>query len=81
LLDTLGTLVHDYEQRHYPKPVNLGTNVLKFLMEEHELRVNDFPELGPPQAMQDLLAGKRELSVRDIQLLAKRFGVAPATFL
>lgn len=81
LLDTLGTLVHDYEQRHYPEPINLGTNVLKFLMEEHELRVNDFPELGLPQAMQDLLAGKRELSVRDIQLLAKRFGVAPATFL
>lgn len=81
LLDTLGTLVHDYEERHYPKPVNMGTNVLKFLMEEHDLNETDLPELGNPQAVKALLTGKRELSIHDIQLLAKRFGVSLATFL
>jgi HTH-type transcriptional regulator/antitoxin HigA len=81
LLDTLSTLVHDYEERHYPEPVNIGINVLRFLMEEHRLTPVDLPELGNPEEVQDLLSGNRELSVQDIQILSKRFSVSPATFL
>jgi len=81
LLDTLGTLVHEYEVNHYPEPVHIGTNVLQFLMEEHSLTSIDLPELGNAQKIQELLTGKRELNVRDVQILSKRFGVSPVTFL
>ena len=81
LLDTLSTLVHEYEERHYPEPVNIGVNVLQFLMEEHGLTPVDLPELGHAQEVEDLLGGNRELSVRDIQILSKRFSISPATFL
>ena len=81
LLDTLGTLVHEYEMNHYPEPVHIGANVLQFLMEEHGLTSIDLPELGNAQKIIELLTGKRELNIRDVQILSKRFGVSPATFL
>ena len=81
LLDTLSTLIQNYEESHFPPPVTVGSNVLRFLMEEHELAPSDLPEIGDTQAVDELLTGKRELSVGDVQRLARRFGVSPATFL
>ena len=81
LLDTLSTLIQNYEESHYPSPVTVGSNVLRFLMEEQELAPSDLPEIGDVQAVEELLTGKRELSVGDVQRLARRFGVSPATFL
>jgi len=81
LLDTLSTLIQNYEESHYPPPVPIGSNVLRFLMEEHELEPSDLPEIGNAQAVAELLTGQRELSVGDVQRLARRFGVSPATFL
>lgn len=37
LLDTLGTLIHAYEEEHYSIPVSSGAEILRFLMEEHGL--------------------------------------------
>jgi HTH-type transcriptional regulator / antitoxin HigA len=81
LLDTLSTLIQNYEESHYPSPVTVGSNVLRFLMEEHELAPGDLPEIGDAQAVEELLTDKRELRVGDVQRLAMRFGVSPATFL
>ena len=81
LLDTLGTLVETYEESAYPAPVPDGTNVLRFLMDEHELTAADLPELGDAQQVEDLLAGRRELSIDNVKQLAKRFDVSPTTFL
>ena len=36
LLDTLGTLVHAYEEENYPIPEVAGADVLRYLMDEHE---------------------------------------------
>lgn len=81
LLDTLSTLIHEYEERHYSEPVHIGGHVLQFLMEEHGLTPVDLPELGRPQAVAELLSGKRELNIQEIKILSKRFNVLPATFL
>ena len=43
LLDTLGTLIHAYEEDHHPIPECSGADVLRFLMEEHGLN-----RIGPP---------------------------------
>ena len=45
-LDTLGTIIHVYEDKHYPMPQTSGADVLQYLMEEHGLRQSDLPEVG-----------------------------------
>jgi HTH-type transcriptional regulator / antitoxin HigA len=80
LLDTLSVLIQAYEEDHYPIDEVTGSEVLKFLMDEHQLTPCSLPELGDQQAMSELLAGKRELSVAQIRALSKRFELSPATF-
>ena len=80
LLDTLGTLVHAYEEEHYPIPDAGGVDVLRFLMEEHGLTQSDLLEIGSQGVVSEILSGKRELNVRQIRMLAKRFKVSPAVF-
>jgi HTH-type transcriptional regulator/antitoxin HigA len=81
LLDTLGTLMHAYEEQHHPMPECSGADVLRFLMEEHGLTQSDLPEVGSQGVVSDILRGKRELNVRQIRALAKRFRVSPAVFI
>ncbi len=80
LLDTLGTIIHAYEEVHHPMPESSGPEMLRFFMAEHGLADADFPELGSPEAVPDILHGKRELTAREIRLLAERFHVSPAVF-
>ena len=80
LLDTLGTLVHAHEEEHYPIPDVSGAEVLRSLMEEHGLTQSDLPEVGSQGVVSEILSGKRELNVRQIRLLAERFGVSTAVF-
>jgi HTH-type transcriptional regulator/antitoxin HigA len=81
LLDTLGTLIHAYEEEHHPIPECSGVDVLRFLMEEHGLTQLDLPEVGSQGVVSDILRGKRELNVRQIRALATRFHVSPAVFI
>jgi HTH-type transcriptional regulator/antitoxin HigA len=81
LLDTLGTLLHAYEEQHYPMPECRGADVLRFLMDEHGLTQSDLPEIGSQGVVSDILRGKRELNVRQIRALTERFHVSPAVFI
>lgn len=80
LLDTLGTVIAAYEADHVVMPLADGRGVLAYLMEEHDLRQSDLPEVGSQGIVSELLSGKRELNVRQIRALAARFGVSPAVF-
>jgi HTH-type transcriptional regulator/antitoxin HigA len=80
LLDTLGVLIHTYEESHAPARDISGIDVLKLLMEEHQLTTADLPELGTPAQVAEILAGLPALNVAQIHTLAKRFGVSAATF-
>ena len=81
LLDTLGILVHEYEERYYPIPECSGAEALRYLMEEHGVKQTELPEIGSQGVVSEILRGKRKLNVRQIHTLAKRFHVSPATFL
>jgi HTH-type transcriptional regulator / antitoxin HigA len=81
LLDTLGTLIHAYEEEHHLIPECSGADVLRFLMEEHGLTQSDLPEIGSQGVVSEILRGKRELNVRQIRALAMRFHVSPAVFI
>lgn len=80
LIDTLGTLIKDYEDRHFPEPEADPIGCLKFLMEEHGLKQNDLNELGSQGVVSEIMSGKRNLNVRQIKALSKRFKVSAATF-
>ena len=80
LLDTLGTVIYAYEEKHYPVPECEGVEALHFFMEEHNLGKDDFPELGTPDTLSKILDGEQELTVRQIHALAEKFQVSPATF-
>ena len=81
LLDTLGTLLEAYEETHHPLPEVGGAEVLRFFMDEHGLTQSDFAEVGSQGVVSEVLSGKRELNVRQIRALAKRFHVSPGVFI
>ena len=80
LLDTLGSVVHAREEQHHPMPKMEGADTLRFLMEEHGLRQSDSPEVDSQGVVSEILGGRRELNVRQIRALSKRFGVSPSVF-
>jgi HTH-type transcriptional regulator/antitoxin HigA len=80
LLDTLGILIHAYEEEFEPIPQASGVEVLRYLMEEHGLQQANLPEIGSQGVVSEILNGKRELNVRQIRALAKRFHISPAAF-
>ena len=81
LLDTLGTLIHAYEEEHFKEPEASGTEMLRYFMEEHGLGQSDLPEVGSQRAVSEVLRGKRELTAKEIRALASRFHVSPAAFI
>ncbi len=81
LLDTLGTLIHAYEEKHHPMPECSGAEMLRFFMDEYGLTQSDLPEIGSQGVVSEILNGKRELNVRQIWALAERFHVSPAVFI
>ena len=80
LLDTLSTLIHVYEEEHYPMPEARAVDILRFCMDENGINQSDLPEVGSQGVVSEILNGKRELNVRQIRLLAKRFHISPAAF-
>jgi HTH-type transcriptional regulator/antitoxin HigA len=80
LLDTLGTLIHAYEEEHFRDPEPNGPEMLRYFMEEHGLKQSDLPEVGSQRAVSEVLRGKRELTANQIRALASRFHVSPSVF-
>ena len=68
----------EFAKRHPDCSAPLDT--LKALMEEHGLKQSDLLELGSQGVVSEILSGKRQLNIRQVKLLAKRFKVSPAVF-
>ena len=81
LLEVLGSLVESYEEENFKPIEGEPIEVLKFLMQEHNLSQKDMKQLGSQGVVSEILNGKRELNVRQIKELSKRFGVSPAVFI
>jgi len=80
LIDILGTLIEDYENKHIPEPTGDPISSLKHFMEEHNLRQSDLPEIGSQGVVSEILNRTRQLNVAPIKALSKRFNVSPAVF-
>ncbi len=80
LIDIVGDLIEDYEAEHHALPETTGVQALKFLMEQHDLKQSDLTEIGSQGVVSEILAGKRELNIRQVRALSERFAVSAATF-
>jgi|688.fasta_scaffold185132_3 HTH-type transcriptional regulator/antitoxin HigA len=81
LIESISHLIAAYEAEHHPAPEIKGIEALRFLMEDHQLKQSDLPEIGSQGVVSEILSGKRRLNARQIKLLAKRFHVDPSTFI
>ena len=76
LVTLLADQLREYEARVHPWPdTATPAQVLRLLMDEHGLTQRDLPEVGSQGVVSELLAGKRQFNLRQVQALAQRFAV------
>lgn len=80
LVNTLGSLIGEYDDVHYPVQEVSPLAMLRFLMSENSLAQSDLPEIGSQGVVSEILNGKRDLNVRQIKALSGRFHVPPGVF-
>ena len=81
-LNILGTLVKEYETQNYPMPKLNPIDLIKSLLEELDLHPRDLVPLFPNEAViLDILNGERELTIGQVEKLARFFKIHPTAFL
>jgi HTH-type transcriptional regulator/antitoxin HigA len=53
---------------------------VRILIDQYQLQLSDLPEIGNQQLVSDILNGKRELTLEQIQRLANRFDLPVSLF-
>ena len=81
LLELLGVLIEEYEDRIHPLPTVEPHEMLRHLLEENNLRPGDLVEIMPKSRVSEILSGKRAISKGQAKELAKRFRVPVDVFL
>jgi HTH-type transcriptional regulator/antitoxin HigA len=81
LMETIGNLIETYESQYINEIEGNPIDALNALMEEHGLKQSDLSEIGSQGVVSEVLSGKRQLNVRQIKKLSKRFKVSPAVFI
>lgn len=74
-------LIEHWENEHVQIPDAEPREVLRFLLEQNNLKQKDLVEIASQTLISDILAGRRDISKRLAKLLADRFNVEVAAFL
>lgn len=75
-LEVLGILVEEYEKKHFPIEAPEPVEAIKFRMEQLGMEQNDIAMLlGSKSRASEILSGKRSLSLRQIKILNRKFGI------
>jgi HTH-type transcriptional regulator/antitoxin HigA len=81
-LKTLSDLIGDYEDSKFKSGSVNGKEMLAYLMDLQGLNQSDLAkEVGGQPIVSKILKGERELNLRQIKALAKRFKVSPEVFI
>lgn len=82
LLELLTLLVEDYEDEHYPIEDSPPHEVLKFIMEQRDLKQSDLLDIfGSSGIASEVVNGKRSISKTQAKKLAERFKVSVELFI
>lgn len=78
----LSLLVQTYEAKAYPVPEASPLEVLRYLMERHQVTQAGLQEeIGSQAFTSRILRGERQLTTKHIKALAKRFSVPVSVFI
>ena len=81
LAELLTLLIENFEETRYRLPRAKPLEVLRFLMEQHQLKQKDLVKVfGTASIVSEVLSGKRELNKEHIKRLSRRFHVSPELF-
>lgn len=81
LVSVVADRIREYEDKVHPWPDSTTPgSLLAYLMTEHELRQADLPEVGTQSVISEIIAGKRELNLRQVKSLARRFHLPMEAF-
>jgi HTH-type transcriptional regulator/antitoxin HigA len=81
LAELLTLLIEDFEEKRYRLPRAKPLDVLRFLMEQHNLQQKDLVDVfGTRSIVSEVLSGKRNLNKDHIERLSARFHVSPEVF-
>lgn len=81
VLDYLADQVKTYEDENFQIPQAQPSEVLRFLMTQHDLKQDDLGDCAPQNRISDMLSGKRAISKEIAKRLAQRFNVRADVFL
>ncbi|MBX3074063.1 hypothetical protein KF707_18005 [Candidatus Obscuribacterales bacterium] len=80
--EVLSKLVEEYESQWQEEKNVEPRELIVFLMEQNKLTQTDLiPEFGSSSRASEYLAGMRDLSLKQILKLAKRFQLSPTAFI
>jgi HTH-type transcriptional regulator/antitoxin HigA len=81
LAGLLTLLIEDFEDKHYRLPPASSSEILEFLIGQHNLKQKDLTDVfRTPSIVSEVLSGKRELNKGQIERLSRRFHVSPGVF-
>jgi HTH-type transcriptional regulator / antitoxin HigA len=82
LFELIARLIEDFEEERYPIPDAPPHSVLRFLMEQSDLRQSDLlPIFGSRGYVSDVVNGKRAISKTHAKALGKMFHISPDVFI
>lgn len=82
LLKLLAILIEDYEQRNYPLRKAAPNEMIKYLLEERNLRPSAlWPVLGSKSRVSEILSGHRSVSKNQAKKLSEFFHVSVELFI
>jgi HTH-type transcriptional regulator / antitoxin HigA len=81
LMETIRSLIETYESQYIDEIEGNPVDTLNALMVEHGIKQSDLTEIGSQGVVSEILSGKRQLNIRQVKMLSKRFGVSPAVFI
>jgi len=67
-----------FEKQAHEGPADVA--MLRLIMDQHNLGVAGFPEIGDKSLISRILSGERNLNKQHIKTLSERFNVSPSLF-
>jgi len=81
LMESIGSLIETYENKNLPIMDSTPIETLRYLMQEHGIKQSELPEIGSQGIVSEILAGKRNLNLRQINKLSSMFNISPLVFI
>ncbi|SAK40767.1 Antitoxin HigA [Caballeronia pedi] len=81
LFGVVTDLIEVWESHHPDLPKAEPKDVLRYLLDAHELKQKDLADIASPTVISDILAGRRAISKSVAKALAERFGTDVSAFM